>query len=385
MERTEVDYRLKADGGGGTLDARVSVEGGRLTLHSRSGASSTHPARNPDYARAYEALFYRLGASDSAIRQVLLDSEPAHLHPEPDRALAAQEEIRTLPTKELLNLVRKRMKAFGRTPGMPKGQGNGNKRLRIDTSLSEVELVRRLRASPWDEKPPSTHASPGSAADRLPAADLRKVKPEHIAKAIARLLAGEDAGNFAPSTEYDVLTGDGHALAPKKVFGLALEEALGIQATPAHFSAGWGTPCFDILEESNLWIVPKKSGAPRRPDRLSAAAPLPDMAVTEEERTWIEGNPRIVRHLKRERRPGLAKAKRSAFIKEHGKLSCEDCGMTPAEVYGSDAGEACIEVHHHALRVAEMDAGHETKLSDLKCLCANCHRVLHRRLAIGLL
>jgi predicted HNH restriction endonuclease len=94
---------------------------------------------------------------------------------------------------------------------------------------------------------------------------------------------------------------------------------------------------------------------------------------------------RIVRHLERERRPGLAKAKRTAFIKEHGKLSCEDCGMTPAEVYGSDVGEACIEVHHHALRVAEMDAGHETKLSDLKCLCANCHRLLHRRLAIGLL
>jgi predicted HNH restriction endonuclease len=31
-----------------------------------------------------------------------------------------------------------------------------------------------------------------------------------------------------------------------------------------------------------------------------------------------------------------------------------------------------------------MQAGHETSLDDLKCLCANCHRVLPRSLSLGM-
>jgi 5-methylcytosine-specific restriction protein A len=54
--------------------------------------------------------------------------------------------------------------------------------------------------------------------------------------------------------------------------------------------------------------------------------------------------------------------------------------MDPKEVYGEAVGEACIEVHHKEVHLADMAEGHETQLDDLACLCANCHRVIHREL-----
>ena len=80
-------------------------------------------------------------------------------------------------------------------------------------------------------------------------------------------------------------------------------------------------------------------------------------------------------HLRRERRSGLSNAKKRAFIAKHGRLHCERCGVDPAQEYGAH-GEACIEVHH-TVPVSDMVEGHQTKLDDLMCLCANCHRVIH--------
>ncbi|MER8755174.1 hypothetical protein NKH69_05775 [Mesorhizobium sp. M0976] len=221
--------------------------------------------------------------------------------------------------------------------------------------------------------------------ERLPTSQLRQVTNTHIHKAVARLLAGEDAPNFASSRDYDALTDDGVPLAPKKVFGLALEEALGIEAYPGHFSAGWGQVCFKLIETAGLWIVPKTGGDPRpRLRSTEVDAELTGVAPTEEELSWIEGNPKIVSHLKRERQPGLAKQKRAEFIAEHGRLFCEECKLDPVERYGPEAGHACIEVHHHRVHVANMTPGHLTVIDDLKCLCANCHRVLHRKLTLGL-
>ena len=56
--------------------------------------------------------------------------------------------------------------------------------------------------------------------------------------------------------------------------------------------------------------------------------------------------------------------------------------MDPVEVYGGPHGVACIEVHHHSVQVENMAETHRTKLEDLKCLCANCHRVVHRLLKL---
>jgi len=372
------------------LEARTSVENGRIILHSRSGrprsSSRESRGRNPDYVTAFDTIFDRINSPSPAIERVLLDSAPARASSETERTLASADDFDKASLSEVKTMMRAKMRAFGRSDGMPANEGNQNKKIRVDTSLSDDEIVRRLRAVPY-EAFSGARISDGAVSKsvaRLPFEELRKVGPEHIRAALARLDAGDAAENFDPLRDFDVKTGDGRAYAPKKVFGLALEEALGIVAKPGHFNAGWKTPCFDILEECGLWIVPKfGSGARPKPPPPELAEANLALSPTEEERTWIEGNPRIATHLKKERQPGLAAKKRAQFIKDHGKLQCERCGLDPSKIYGSEAGPACIEVHHHRTHVADMKPGHETSLDDLKCLCSNCHRVLHRSLALG--
>lgn len=68
---------------------------------------------------------------------------------------------------------------------------------------------------------------------------------------------------------------------------------------------------------------------------------------------------------------------REAAIAAHG-FKCKACGMDFAGTYGS-IGRNFIEVHHitplsEPKQEVEIDAQH-----DLVCLCANCHRMIHRR------
>ena len=114
-------------------------------------------------------------------------------------------------------------------------------------------------------------------------------------------------------------------------------------------------------------------------DRLALTEELP---ANPDDLTWIEGQPRRVTHLRRERAAGLSAAKKTAFRREHGKLRCEYCGLDPVETYGPDIGEACIEVHH-TVPLSKNQYESETLLEDLECLCANCHRVAHRRLHLA--
>lgn len=210
----------------------------------------------------------------------------------------------------------------------------------------------------------------GVKVERLPAAQLRKVQSAHIDAAVATLLSGEDALNFANSTDYDVLTPDNIRLAPKKVFGLALKHALGIEAFPGHFASGYGDPCFQLIEAAGYPIVSKTDPTPNGRDPID-----PDLAAA-------EGNQKLVKHLKRERKPALAAAKRRAMVEELGHLACERCDVVPSQLLGPH-GDAVIEVHHANVQVADMAQGHVTRLADLQCLCANCHRIVHRELAIS--
>jgi len=337
------------------------VELGRdgVILHSRSGTD-----RNRDYREALELLMERLDRAGIAY-QIYLDSRPVQHIQLGQRRLSFN---RQAPTSARFNQIVAAMNAGSASRG-------AWRRLLITTPGAAPAVVAAV-LSGGAGRPP---------IERLPAAQLRRVTSTHIHHAVARLLAGEDAPNFAPSRDYDALTDDGIPLAPKKVFGLALEDALGIEAYPGHFSAGWSQVCFELLEAAGLWIVPKTGADPRpRSNPAEIEAGVAELAPTEEEYSWIEGNPKIVSHLKRERQSGLAKQKRAEFIAKHGRLFCEDCELDPVERYGSEAGPACIEVHHHRVHVADMRPGHVTVTDDLKCLCASCHRVLHRKLALGL-
>ena len=100
--------------------------------------------------------------------------------------------------------------------------------------------------------------------------------------------------------------------------------------------------------------------------------------LTRDEQVWTEGSQKLVTHLRRERAAGLAAAKKAQFTEQHGHLYCEKCGIAPVQIYGPE-GVACIEVHHR-IPLADTGHDHKTKLDDLECLCANCHRVEHQRL-----
>ncbi|RZK38398.1 MAG: HNH endonuclease [Pedobacter sp.] len=88
-------------------------------------------------------------------------------------------------------------------------------------------------------------------------------------------------------------------------------------------------------------------------------------------------------HKYRERNKNLVKRKKSYHMKKYGNIACEKCNFDFEKVYGA-LGKDYIECHH-ITPLSELEVGTETKLEDLKLLCANCHRMEHRKLKIRVL
>ncbi|MDL2079668.1 HNH endonuclease [Streptomyces sp. GXMU-J15] len=103
---------------------------------------------------------------------------------------------------------------------------------------------------------------------------------------------------------------------------------------------------------------------PRQPDE-----------VDETGATAIEGRLLVRRALARERDPKLRSLKIKQVRSRGRKLQCEVCAFDFSHTYG-DLGDGYIEVHH--VTPLHVSGTRETKLDDLACLCANCHRMCHR-------
>lgn len=94
--------------------------------------------------------------------------------------------------------------------------------------------------------------------------------------------------------------------------------------------------------------------------------------------SFPEGGKLYVTHISYERSKPLVKQAKEKFRAEHaGKLFCEVCGFDFAAQYG-ERGEGFIEAHHDKNPVSQMGENAESKVDDLKMVCANCHRILHR-------
>ena len=166
---------------------------------------------------------------------------------------------------------------------------------------------------------------------------------------------------------YEVVGPNGFRAAATAVFGLAASDALGVEIKPADFSAGEGTPCFRAIRAAGLAIEPiARSGA----------------ALSDEDANWAEGDARRASHIRLERDPRAVQRKKAQFKDLHGRLQCERCRLVPTEIYGEADGDACIEVHHKT-PLAKLRGRRATRLDDLQCVCANCHRVLHRMMRAG--
>lgn len=353
-------HQLLADDGT-RLDARFDIEGDTIVFHSRGG-SKTNGGINLDYTPALTILLTRLADGGLPVTRAWLDSQPAQGLPLEARLVLDQPDS-ALPVQAQVRLMSKRMAGMVRMPTAKSPQGNPTKRIRLKLpeGATKVDLVSLLRAVP-------ARADSRSAA-RLPATDLAKVTAEHIDRAIRRLLDDPHSHAFGESTDYDVVLEDGVRLPPKAVFGIAASEALGFPVEPKHFTAGVDSPCFRSIEAAG-WIIRPKG---------EAVESLETTPVKDQE--WSEGTPRLRQHLARERASGLREAKKAEFRRVHGgKLFCERCQEDLVEKYGTVHAEACIEVHHKSTHVAAMEAGHRSRLEDLECLCANCHRLEHRLL-----
>lgn len=89
----------------------------------------------------------------------------------------------------------------------------------------------------------------------------------------------------------------------------------------------------------------------------------------------IEGQPRLVSHMRRERKAGLAEAKRKAVRQARGELRCEICGLNTEAAF--PGLERDISEVHHITPLAAAKGSVEVGPDDLAILCPNCHRAIH--------
>jgi hypothetical protein len=108
----------------------------------------------------------------------------------------------------------------------------------------------------------------------------------------------------------------------------------------------------------------------------SAEVPTEELQDIDLQGSALEGAPRLVTHLRRERSRKLVEAKKAAVLASGATLTCEVCSFDFSQKYGSWGAGFC-EVHHK-VPIAMSDSSTPTKLEDLAVLCSNCHRIIHR-------
>jgi len=85
-----------------------------------------------------------------------------------------------------------------------------------------------------------------------------------------------------------------------------------------------------------------------------------------------ENRRRVVSHLRRER---------STYLAVERKLldgfKCQACAMRFQDVYGEKLGAAFAEAHH-LIPLSKLKGRVRTEIEDLRTVCANCHRMLHK-------
>ena len=97
----------------------------------------------------------------------------------------------------------------------------------------------------------------------------------------------------------------------------------------------------------------------------------------EEEEQFPEGRILYRLHRARERSSELIARAKAKTLKEKGRLECAACGFDFVNAYGL-LGQGFIECHH-LLPLSQLERAKSTRISEIALVCANCHRMLHRR------
>ncbi|MDO4547921.1 MAG: HNH endonuclease [Clostridia bacterium] len=105
---------------------------------------------------------------------------------------------------------------------------------------------------------------------------------------------------------------------------------------------------------------------------------IDDVFVEEcDELSFPEGRSVYKKHAKYERNRLVVNLAKRRFMENNGKLFCEVCGFCFSEKYGS-IGDGFIEAHH-IIPVSELGDDGRTNIDDIRLVCSNCHRMLHRK------
>jgi len=171
---------------------------------------------------------------------------------------------------------------------------------------------------------------------------------------VAAVLADSEGAGIVARARATTAWPDDHAAASNMVAWFSQQITVGRSA--------W-SEFFDREQQGGTWAY--------RPKTAVHPPIAPDIELSA-----IEGNPRLFFHIRRERDPTLARAKRDAMRRPDGQLACEACGFVVPSVYPGLSGDVC-EVHHRR-PLAEAAEAIATRLQDLAVLCPNCHRAIHR-------
>lgn len=114
-----------------------------------------------------------------------------------------------------------------------------------------------------------------------------------------------------------------------------------------------------------------------RSAQLKPTVPLESIAVIPDaDPCVLEGAPRLVAHVRRERSPALVEAKLSKMLAQSGRLELVCCGFD-AEVAFPGLEFPIVEVHHRT-PLSTYEALMPAPFDDLESICPTCHRALHR-------
>ncbi|WP_409422309.1 HNH endonuclease [Pseudaeromonas sp. ZJS20] len=125
---------------------------------------------------------------------------------------------------------------------------------------------------------------------------------------------------------------------------------------------------------SGVWVNGVKT-LYDKPCSVSSTIELPIDSANET--TFLEGKSKLVLHKTKEREETLVRYKKQKVFDSQGKLSCEVCGFDFYATYG-ERGLGYIECHHN-IPISSLSDETQMTPEDLSLLCANCHRIIHRK------
>lgn len=88
-------------------------------------------------------------------------------------------------------------------------------------------------------------------------------------------------------------------------------------------------------------------------------------------------------HRERERDSSIVKRAKNRFVATHGCLHCEACTWEPSSHFKNTIFTNSVIEAHHDVPLSSSEHTGRTKIDELKMLCPNCHRAIHR-LGLGM-